>query len=81
MEPDESFADRMDRERVERLKEIVDPICDAIRRGEITRTEARESIAKARLEAACAAPGQLDLYDRIYGSRLARLLKQFPPAE
>jgi len=81
MEPEESFANQFDQDRVDRLKEIVDPLCQAIRRGEMTRAQALEAIAKARLEAAIVAPDRLDLYDRIYGSRIERLLEQFPPVK
>jgi hypothetical protein len=81
MEPEESFANKFDQERVDRLKEIVDPVCQAIRRGEMTRAQAQDAIAQARLEAAIVAPGQIDLYDRIYGSRFERLLEQYPPVK
>lgn len=81
MEPEEYFANQFDQERVDRLKEIVDPICQAIRRRAMTQAQALEAIANARVEAAIVAPDQLDLYDRIYGSRFERLLEQFPPSQ
>ena len=79
MEPLEDFGEQLDQQRVERLREIVDPVCEAIRKGRWTRREALEAIAEARIEAACVIPDMMDQYDLIYETRFQRLLEQFPP--
>ena len=73
----EDFVAKWGRETREALQRLVDPICDKIRRREVTETEARELIVQARLQASFLIPGQMDLYDLIYESRFERLIEQF----
>jgi len=73
----EAWAREEENEKIRQLREIVDPICRKIVRGEIDESEAREMTKKARLEASYRIPGQLDLYDMIYGARFERLIEQF----
>lgn len=75
----EDFGFTLEREKVERLRRIVDPLCAAIREQRMSLEETREAIEKARLEAALVVPEEIEKYDLIYGSRLERLLEQFPP--
>lgn len=81
MEEPFDFGAQLDQEIVERLQEIVDPVCEAIRAQRWTWNEVREAIDKARLEAALVIPDQMDRFDLIYSSRFERLLEQFPPRE
>ena len=73
----EDFATNWASETREELQRLVDPICDRIRRREVTEKEARELMAQARLQASFLIPDQLDLYDMIYESRFERLIRQF----
>ena len=79
MEEPVNFGAQLDQEIVERLQEIVDPVCEAIKAQRWTWSEARETIEKARLEAALVIPEQMERFDLIYSSRFERLLEQFPP--
>lgn len=79
MEEPFDFGAQLDQETVERLREIVDPVCAAIKTQRWTRDEAQEAIDKARLEAALVIPDQMERFDLIYSSRFERLLEQFPP--
>ena len=79
METFEDFGAQLDQERVERIREIVDPVCQAIVEGRLSRSEAQTAVEKARIEAALVIPDQMELYDLIYGNRVQRLLGQFPP--
>lgn len=79
MEDYGDFGAQLDQETVERLREIVDPVCQVLVEGRLSQAEARAAIERARLEAALVIPDQLDRYDLIYGSRFERLLEQFPP--
>lgn len=75
----DDFGQRLEQEKIDRLKELVDPLCEAIRQRRLSRREITQAINQARLEAACIIPNDLETYDLIYGSRLERLLQQFPP--
>ena len=78
VEEPSDFGAHLDQERVERLREIVDPVCQAIIERRLTHSEVQDAIEKARLEAALVIPDQMDRYDLIYGNRFERLLEQFP---
>jgi hypothetical protein len=73
----ETWARKEETRKLRELRGLVDPICRKIVRGEISEKEARDLMDRARLEASYKIPGQLDLYDMIYGSRFERLIEQF----
>ena len=78
---DKEYGKRLEQLKQKRLREITDPVCEDIIRQELPLEAIERRIDKARLEAAVAAPDQLELFDLIYLSRFERLLEQFPPPE
>jgi hypothetical protein len=73
MQPNESW----DAEIRRNLQEIVDPLCRDIMCGRIDSWEAQQRWTEVRKQLAICVPGQIDLVDRIYGSRVNRLIEQF----
>ena len=71
------YALKWERERLRALRALVDPICHRIRKRQVTESEARELMAKARLEAALLIPDQMETWDLIYESRFERLIEQY----
>ena len=59
------------------LQERIDPFCQEIIDGGIDSWEARQRWLEVRRELAVSVPDQIDLIDRIYGSRVNRLIEQF----
>lgn len=73
LEPGESWDAQIRR----RLQGLVDPLCREIVNGRVNSWEARDRWAKIRTEMVICVPEQVDLVDRIYGSRIERLINQF----
>jgi hypothetical protein len=61
-------------QRIEKLKKIVDEVCEKIKSGKLTIGEARKEAALVRLKAEKLVPFQMDKFDLIYKSRF----EQFP---
>jgi hypothetical protein len=68
-------------ERVEKLRGLVDELCERIRGGKLTLSEAKKQAALARLKAEKLVPFQMDRFDLIYGARLKRMIEQFLPGK
>jgi hypothetical protein len=64
-------------QRIEKLKKIVDEVCEKIKSGQLTIGEARKEAALVRLKAAKLVPFQMDKFDLLYKSRFERLIEQF----
>jgi hypothetical protein len=64
-------------QRIEKLKKIVDEVCEKIKNGKLTIGEARKEAALVRLKAEKLVPFQMDKFDLIYKSRFERLIEQF----
>ena len=64
-------------QRIEKLKKIVDEVCEKIKSGRLTIGEARKEAALVRLKAEKLVPFQMDKFDLIYKSRFERLIEQF----
>ncbi len=64
-------------QRIEKLKKIVDEVCEKIKSGKLTIGEARKEAALVRLKAEKLVPFQMDKFDLIYKSRFERLIEQF----
>ncbi len=74
----ESWGKQIRRE----IRQQIDPLCGDIVERRIDSWEARKRWEVVRAEIALKVPNQLDLIDRIYGSRVNRLIEQFAiPAE
>ena len=59
------------------LKELVDRTSELLQWGNLTVTEACQRIQQTRVRAEVLIPDQMDLYQRIYGTRFRRLFEQF----
>lgn len=64
-------------QRIEKLKKIVDEVCEKIKSGRLTIGEARKEAALVRLKAEKLVPLQMDKFDLLYKSRFERLIEQF----
>jgi len=64
-------------QRIEKLKKIVDEVCEKIKSGKLTIGEARKEAALVRLKAEKLVPFQMDKFDLLYKSRFERLIEQF----
>jgi len=64
-------------QRIEKLKKIVDEVCEKIKSGKLTIGEARKEAALVRLKAGKLVPFQMDMFDLLYKSRFERLIEQF----
>jgi len=64
-------------ERIKKLQQIVDGVCEKIKSGKFTLGEARKESALLRLKAEKLIPFDMDKFDLIYGSRLNRMIEQF----
>jgi len=64
-------------ERMERLRGLVDELCDKIRTGELTLGEAKKEAALVRLKAQKLIPFEMEKFDLIYKTRFERLIQQF----
>lgn len=63
--------------RAEFVREIADDVSRRIREGLVAEPEARELAAGLRFQAGLLLPDRLDAFDRIYGARFERLIRQF----
>ncbi len=63
--------------RADFVREIADDVSRRIREGLVSEAEARELAAGLRFQAGLLLPGRLEAFDRIYGSRFERLIRQF----
>lgn len=68
---------RPDDERAAFVRHIIDDVGQRIENREVTEPQARELAARARFQARLLIPGRMDTYDRIYGARFERLIRQF----
>lgn len=59
------------------LKELVDRTSELLQWGNLTVVEACQRIQQTRVRAEVLIPDQMDLYQRIYGTRFRRLFEQF----
>ena len=59
------------------LKRLVDRTSEQLQWGNLTVWEACERIRQTRAQAEALIPDQMELYQRIYGARIQRLLEQF----
>lgn len=59
------------------VREIADDVSRRIREGLVAEPEARELAAGLRFQAGLLLPERLEAFDRIYGSRFERLIRQF----
>jgi hypothetical protein len=74
----ESMGDYLDEEeRIEKLRGLVDELCQRIRGGKLTLSEANKEAALVRLKAERLIPFEMDRFDLIYGARLKRMIEQF----
>ena len=64
-------------DRIKRLQNMVDEVCEKIKSGKLTIGEARKEAALVRLKAEKLVPFQMDKFDLIYKSRFERLIEQF----
>jgi hypothetical protein len=63
------------------LRVRVDQVCAQIISGRLTRREATEAAAHATKELEKLVGEDRELFDRIYGSRMRRLIEQFTPPD
>ena len=63
--------------RADFVREIADDVSRRIREGLVAEPEARELAAGLRFQAGLLMPGRLQAFDRIYGARFERLIRQF----
>ena len=63
--------------RADFVREIADDVSRRIREGLVPEPEARELAAGLRFQAGLLMPERLEAFDRIYGSRFERLIRQF----
>ena len=76
--PSISHLKKTDESRqVAMIRAIVDDVCDRIQNGLVDEDAARELAASVRFQVGWIIPDQMELYDRIYGSRFERLIRQF----
>ncbi len=66
-----------DQEVRRELQQRIDPLCHDIIRRRVDSWEARKRWGQIRTELALKVPGQIELIDMIYGSRVNRLIEQF----
>jgi hypothetical protein len=59
------------------LRVHVDQVCAQIVSGRLTRSEAKKVVARATKELERLIGDDRELFDRIYGSRMQRLIEQF----
>lgn len=64
-------------ERIKKLQEMVDQVCEKIKSGKISIGQARKEAALVRLKAERLVPFQMDKFDFLYKSRFERLIEQF----
>ncbi len=63
--------------RADFVREIADDLSRRIRERLVAEAEARELAAGVRFQAGLLLPERLEAFDRIYGSRFERLIRQF----
>lgn len=63
--------------RADFVREIADDVSRRIRERLVAEAEARELAAGLRFQAGLLMPERLDAFDRIYGARFERLIRQF----
>ena len=63
--------------RADFVREIADDVSRRIRERLVAEPEARELAAGLRFQAGLLMPERLDAFDRIYGARFERLIRQF----
>ena len=63
--------------RADFVREIADDVSRRIREGLVSEPEARELAASLRFQAELLLPERMEAFDRIYGSRFERLIRQF----
>jgi hypothetical protein len=66
-----------DNKRLKRLQQLVDEVCEKIKRGELTLGEAKKEAALVRLKAEKLIPYDMEKFDLIYASRLNRMIEQY----
>lgn len=64
-------------ERLDAIREIVDDVAGRIEGGRLGEAEARGLAGDVRFQVSLLIPDRMDLYDRIYGARFERLIRQF----
>jgi hypothetical protein len=64
-------------ERIAFLRSVVDDACARLTGPSVDEAGARELVAAVRFQARLLVPDRMDTFDRIYGSRLERLIEQF----
>lgn len=63
--------------RADFVREIADDVSRRIRERLVAEAEARELAAGLRFQAGLLLPDRLEAFDRIYGARFERLIRQF----
>ena len=63
--------------RADFVREIADDVSRRIREGLVAEPEARELAAGLRFPAGVLLPERMEAFDRIYGARFERLIRQF----
>ena len=63
--------------RADFVREIADDVSRRIRDGLVSEDEARDLAAGLRFQAGLLMPERLEAFDRIYGARFERLIRQF----
>ena len=64
-------------ERIKKLRQMVDEVCEKIKGGKLTLGEAKKEAALVRLKAEKLIPFEMDKFDLIYMARFKRLIEQF----
>ena len=64
-------------ELLDTIRHIVDDVAQRIENGLLEEAQARKLAADVRFQMGLFIPDQMDLYDRIYGSRFERIIQQF----
>ncbi len=67
--------------RADFVREIADDVSRRIREGLVSEPEARELAASLRFQAELLLPERMEAFDRIYGARFERLIRQFLQGE
>lgn len=59
------------------VREIADDVSRRIREGLVSEPEARQLAESLRFQAGLLLPERMETFDRIYGARFERLIRQF----
>ena len=64
-------------ERIAAIRDIVDDVCRRVENRLVDESEARDLAANVRFQCSWLIPDRMELFDRIYGARFERLIRQF----